>query len=115
MSAYAAMSGIFPAPLWGVLAAAAAVMYGKAQLDQVDSANEGAASVSASGGGGGMSMGSSASSIPSSPEFKDEPKKEETKKGPEVHVYFYGDVLDHDKLARDLIPGINKALEDKVQ
>jgi len=114
MSAYAAMSGIFPAPLWGVLAAAAAVMYGKAQLDQVDSANEGAAAVSASGGGGGGGA-SYGSSISTTPEFKEEPKKEEAKKGPEVHVYFYGDVLDHDKLARDLIPGINKALEDKVQ
>jgi len=115
IGAYQAMAGIpYIGPVLGVIAAAAAIMYGKQQLDAVDAAEPGAGSVGGSMGGG-ASMGSSASSIPSSPEFKDEPKKEEAKKGPEVHVYFYGDVLDHDKLARDLIPGINKALEDKVQ
>lgn len=115
IGAYQAMAGIpYIGPVLGVIAAAAAIMYGKAQMDAVDAAEPGG-SGSISAGGGGASYSAGSSTMPDTTTIPKEDQKKEEKKPPEVHVYFYGDVLDHDKLARDLIPGINKAYADKVQ
>jgi hypothetical protein len=112
IAAYQAMSGIpYIGPVLGVIAAAAAIMYGKAQMDAVDKAEPGGASISSAGGG---SAGYPSSATAPSSVF-DNTKAETTKSPPMINVHIYGDVVDHDQFARTLIPSLTKAMEDKVQ
>jgi len=112
IAAYQAMAGIpYIGPVLGVIAAAAAIMYGKAQMDAVDRAEPGGASISSgSGSSGGYSYPQSATA----PVFEDTAEKETKKSPPMINVHIYGDVVDHDQFARNIMPSITKAIEDKV-
>ena len=54
----------------------------------------------------------SAPSIPAAPETAS--PTQETVSSPTVNVHIYGNVVDHDKFARELVPAITKAIGDGV-
>ncbi len=111
VGAYQAMASIpYVGPALGAAAAAAAIAFGMAQVRAITSmkpggtgSSSGRASVpSISGTGGGE-----ARSAVSEPAEKASPS-------PTVNVHIYGNVVDHDKFARELVPAITKAIGDGV-
>lgn len=110
--AYAALAGIpFVGPALGAAAAAAAILSGMARVRQIQAMQPGGG---AAGGGGGPSV--SAPPIPTAPGASAPPAGEEPAKAPTqtVNVHIYGNVVDHDKFARELVPAISKAIGDGV-
>jgi len=108
VGAYNALASIpYVGPFLGAAAAAAAIAFGMAQVSAISSMKPGggaAASASVGGFGGG------APSIPSAPA----PATQEPVSSPTVNVHIYGNVVDHDKFARELVPAITKAIGDGV-
>jgi|GEM_PF-6617826 len=110
--AYAALAGIpFVGPALGAAAAAIAIMSGMARVRQIQSMQPGGG---AAGGGAGPSV--SAPPIPTAPGTSAPPAGEESTKASTqtVNVHIYGNVVDHDKFARELVPAISKAIGDGV-
>lgn len=113
MSAAAAVAGI---PIVGPALAAAA--YAKMQtLGYISMAAAAAAAVGQmaagrGGVGGGLSGGGGYSyTSPTEPSWE---KTEEVKQGQVINVHVYGNVVDHDEFARELIESISKAESDGV-
>jgi len=112
-SAYAAMAGIFPAPLWGVVAAAAAIAAGLANVKAIKDqqpGGTGAATAPSAGSAGGFSY-----TQPTAPVWDETKAKTAETKTPMINVHIYGDVVDHDQFARTLLPSLTKAMEDRVE
>jgi len=114
ISAAAAVAGV---PIVGPALAAAA--YSKwMTIGYINAALIGATAIGqlAMGGGGvggSIGAGGGISALPSSPTVPAvAPDKE--KSPPVVNVHIYGNVVDHDAFARELIPSINKAIADGV-
>ena len=107
VGAYNALASIpYVGPALGAAAAAAAIAFGMAQVSAISSMKPGGGPASASVGG----LGGGAPSIPSAPA----PATQETISSPTVNVHIYGNVVDHDKFARELVPAITKAIGDGV-
>ncbi|TSA00676.1 MAG: hypothetical protein D4R80_00655 [Deltaproteobacteria bacterium] len=110
VGAYNALAGIpIVGPFLGAAAAAAAIAFGMMQVNAIRSMKPGggaSASVAGSVGAG------SAPSIPAAPETAS--ATQETVRSPTVNVHIYGNVVDHDKFARELVPAITKAIGDGV-
>lgn len=109
MAAYSAMAAIpIVGPALGAAAAAAVIAFGMARVAQIAA----------------MQPGTSAS-VPKPPAHsasasagKDKATTEATKveeRSQSVNVYIYGNVIDQDKFAREIIPAIAKAQGDRVQ
>ncbi len=110
VGAYNAMASIpFVGPALGVAAAAAAIAFGMAQVRAITSMKPGGAAVSASVGAGGVSV----PVLPAAP--APAPATQATTGSPTVNIHIYGNVVDHDKFARELVPAITKAIGDGVQ
>ena len=108
MAAYSAMAAIpIVGPALGAAAAAAVIAFGMARVAQIAA----------------MQPGTSAS-VPKPPAHsasastgKDKGTTEATKveeRSQSVNVYIYGNVIDQDKFAREIIPAIAKAQGDRV-
>ena len=108
MGAYSAMASIlYVGPALGAAAAAAVIAFGMARVAQIAA----------------MQPGTSAS-VPKPPAHsasasagKDKATTEATKveeRSQSVNVYIYGNVIDQDKFAREIIPAIAKAQGDRV-
>jgi hypothetical protein len=109
VGAYNALASIpYVGPALGAAAAAAAIAFGMAQVSAISSMKPGGGSASVSASAG--SFGGGAPSIPSAPA----PATQETISSPTVNVHIYGNVVDHDKFARELVPAITKAIGDGV-
>ncbi len=110
--AFAALAGIpIVGPALGAAAAAAAILSGMMRVKQIQAMQPGGASVSASAGGAGVPAipPGGTTSAPSGTEGTDQSKPTQT-----VNVHIYGNVVDHDKFARELVPAISKAIGDGV-
>lgn len=109
--AYDALAGIpYIGPALGAAAAAAALAFGAAQVANIMSQQYD--SVNASGLSGGRSA---VGTYPASPTTgAPEKKPEEKYQGASININIYGNVMDQDKLSRELIPSIQKALADGV-
>ena len=107
VGAYNALASIpYVGPALGAAAAAAAIAFGMAQVASISSMKPGGGPASASVGG----LGGGTPSIPSAPA----PATQETISSPTVNIHIYGNVVDHDKFARELVPAITKAVADGV-
>jgi hypothetical protein len=117
MNTYSAAVGAFNAlagipivgPALGAAAAAAAIAFGMMQVNAIRSMKPGGGASAAVAGSVGAR---SAPSIPAAPETA--PATQETVSSPTVNVHIYGNVVDHDKFARELVPAITKAIGDGV-
>jgi hypothetical protein len=111
---YAALSGIpIVGPVLGAAAAAAAILSGMARVRQIQSMQPGGgAGVSVSGGGAGMPSIPAAGTPTAPNETGDAEQKKTTQV---VNVHIYGNVVDHDQFARELVPSITKAMADGVR
>ncbi len=111
VGAYQAMASIpYVGPALGAAAAAAAIAFGMAQVRAITSMKPGGTGT-ASGRASvpsisGTGMGEARSAV-SEPAEKASPS-------PTVNVHIYGNVVDHDKFARELVPAITKAIGDGV-
>ena len=112
VAAYKAMVGIpFVGPALAAAAAATAIGFGMAKIAQIKS-------MSATGVGGGGSAVPSAGggysyTQPTAPSWQKEGK--ETMRPLQVTLNIYGSVVDHDKFAREVVPSIQKAVQDGVR
>lgn len=115
--AYSALAGIpIIGPVLGVAAAAAAIMAGMARVKAIRAQKPGGSAASAGGGGGAISASSAAA--PSTAGLSAKlPEKALTATEPSqvVNVHVYGNIVDHDAFARELIPSIEKASSDGVR
>jgi hypothetical protein len=118
MNTYSAAVGAFNAmasipivgPALGAAAAAAAIAFGMAQVRSIAAMRPGGG-VTAS-----VSLPSTSSGAGSTGSFTlPEQKTEEKSVSPVVNVHIYGNVVDHDAFARELVPSITKAISDGVQ
>jgi len=75
---------------------------GEAAASGIEGGGYGGQSTIGGGTGGGYSLTS-----PNAPVYE-----AAAKSGPVINVHIYGNVVDHDKFTRELIPSITKALED---
>jgi hypothetical protein len=69
------------------------------------------------GGGASAAVAGSvgAGSAPSIPAAQETASAtQETVRSPTVNVHIYGNVVDHDKFAREIVPAITKAIGDGV-
>ncbi|MFA6148665.1 MAG: hypothetical protein WC899_10705 [bacterium] len=111
--AFSALAGIpYVGPILGIVAAAAAIAAGMARVRQISSMQPGGGTgASVSAGGAGMP------SVPTAPSAPPVPSMEESKKEPTqaVNIHIYGNVVDQDKFARELVPSITKAIADGVR
>jgi len=111
--AFSALAGIpYVGPILGIVAAAAAIAAGMARVRQISSMQPGGGTgASVSAGGAGMP------SVPTAPSAPPVPSVEESKKEPTqaVNIHIYGNVVDQDKFARELVPSITKAIADGVR
>ncbi len=113
VGAFSALASIpYVGPILGAAAAAAAIAFGMARVKSIQSMQPGGG---ASGGGGGASVSTPA--IPTAPSSSTPATGEDEKKGTTqvVNVHIYGNVVDHDEFARQLIPAITKAQSDGVR
>lgn len=112
VGAYSALAGIpIVGPALGAAAAAAAIAFGMAQVRAIASMRPG-------GGVAGTASArvvSAGSASPGSPATVADKGEEEKKASPVINVHIYGNVVDHDAFARELVPSITKALGDNVQ
>ncbi|RJP22715.1 MAG: hypothetical protein C4529_05215 [Deltaproteobacteria bacterium] len=109
VGAYNALASIpYVGPFLGAAAAAAAIAFGMAQVSAISSMKPGGGSASVSASTGGF--GGGAPSVPSAPA----PATQEPVSSPTVNIHIYGNVVDHDKFARELVPAITKAIGDGV-
>jgi hypothetical protein len=110
VGAYNALASIpYVGPALGAAAAAAAIVFGMAQVRAITSMKPG--SMGSGGAVGSISqigMGSAPASA------KEEPQGKETA-SPVVNVHIYGNVVDHDAFARELVPALTKAYADNAQ
>ena len=105
MKSYDAMASIpYVGPVLGAIAAASAVAAGMVQLQQVWS-------VSPDGSGGGMST-AGLSGVSATPVQTTVANTATSTSGANVTVNIIGNVVDHDKFARETIPAIQRALAD---
>jgi hypothetical protein len=87
--------------------AAIAIAAGMARVAQIASQQPGGgASVSAGGGVGTPSLATVGSTAPAQPAVP---------ASPVVNVHIYGNVVDHDAFAREIVPYITKAVADGVR
>lgn len=109
VGAYSAMAGIpIVGPALGVAAAAAAITFGLARVAAISSMQPGGgASTAGVSGGGGYSYTS-----PTVPTWDNTQAAAEQQKSQTINVHVYGNVVDQDQFARELVPAIQKALED---
>lgn len=101
------------APVAATAAAMAALMAGVARANQIRKMQPGG-TASASGGGGGAVgtyPASPTTGLPPMPEAQ----AEEAPRQISLSIHVYGNVVDHDKFARELVPSISKAIGDGVQ
>lgn len=107
VGAYSAMAGIpVVGPALGAAAAGAAIAFGLARVAAIAAMQPGGgASTAGVGGGGGYSYVS-----PTVPTWERTDTPAERSQTITVHVY--GNVVDHDAFARELVPSLQKALED---
>jgi hypothetical protein len=112
VAAYSALAGIpIVGPALGAAAAAAAIAFGMAQVRAIASMKPGGG-VAGNASARIVSAGSASPGSPATPAGKE---GEEKKASPVVNVHIYGNVVDHDAFARELVPSITKALGDNVQ
>lgn len=111
VAAYAAMAGIpVVGPALGAAAAAAAIAFGLAQIQAIMAAQPGSKPTN-------NTVPRSVSAYPSTrtDESASSTKNTKTESSPVYNVYIYGSVVDYDKFAREVIPAIAKAQEDRVR
>jgi len=111
VGAYSAMASIpVVGPALGAAAAAAAIAYGMARVSQIaamepgNKASVSSPSIPSSHGGGHKNKSESSSTT-----------QEEASRIPGITIHIYGNVYDQDKLARELVPSLTKAIGDRVQ
>jgi len=95
-------------------AAMAALLAGVARVRQIEAMQPGG-SASASTGGGGAVGTYAASPTTGLPDQEDTTEEAEAAKSISLSIHVYGNVVDHDAFARELVPSITKALGDGVQ
>jgi hypothetical protein len=111
VGSYNALAGIpIVGPVLGVAAAMAAIAFGMAQVRAISSMKPGGGAVSASAPSISTS-GSGSSGTIALPEQKEAEKSA----SPVVNVHVYGNIVDHDAFARELVPSITKAISDGVK
>ena len=109
--AYSAMAGIpYIGPALGIAAAAAAIAAGMANVQAISSQKFGG------GGGGRLSVGGAGgfAGVASSPVVTQPAVPAKSEPSNTVSVTILGNVVDHDKFAREVIPSIQKAFADGV-
>lgn len=109
--AYSAMAGIpIIGPALGIAAAAAAIAAGMANVQAISSQKFGG------GGGGRLSVGGAGgfAGVASSPVVTQPAVPAKSEPSNTVSVTILGNVVDHDKFAREVIPSIQKAFADGV-
>lgn len=94
--------------VWGVVQAALVIAFGLAQVSQIQST---------SFDGGGSTGGTSAISIPEQPTDTDQveltqPEIPDTEAGAQYTIQVFGNIVDHDQFARELITPLERARED---
>ena len=114
MKSYNAMSSIpYVGPALGAAAAIAAGLAGAVQLGNLWSVDGESAATSV--GSSGTSSGGSGGGGPSAPVTQPVGGSSTTPAGGKViNLHIYGNVVDHDKFARELIPSLQLALADGV-
>lgn len=111
VKAYDAMASIpYVGPILGAAAAAAAIAFGTAQVATIVSADPGTSSV----GSASVPSGGGYAYTPPVDTHRLEPTAE-AQRGLSVTVNVYGSIVDHDAFARELVPAIQKAQEDRVR
>jgi hypothetical protein len=111
IAAYQALAGIpIVGPALGAAAAAAVIAYGMMQVKSIASLRPGGGAMSAIGSAPASS--GSAGSIPTLPEVKEEKPANPTQI---VNVHVYGNIVDQDQFAREMVPALQKALDDGVK
>jgi len=111
VAAYKAMAGIpIVGPALATAAAAAAIAFGMARVAAIASMQPGggAATAAVPSGGGGYSY-----STPTTNTWETETKQSE--RPMVVNIHIAGNVVDHDAFAREIIPSIQKAVEDGMR
>ncbi len=118
VAAIGAAAAVASIPIVGpTLAAAAyakwmAIGYINAALITATAIGQLASGGAGAGGGGSLSAGGGGPlALPQAPEQA----KQETAPTQVVNIHIYGNVVDHDEFAREIIPSITKAMEDGVQ
>lgn len=109
--AYSAMAGIpIVGPALGAAAAAAAIAAGMANVQAISSQKFGG------GGGGRLTVGGAGgyAGVAASPIVTQPVATTRTEPSNTVNVTIVGNVVDHDKFAREVIPSIQKAFADGV-
>jgi hypothetical protein len=112
--AYAALAGIpIVGPALGAAAAAAAILSGMARVRQIQAMQPGGGALSTAVGGSTPAI----PSAPTAPSGGATGKEGEQAKtfSPSVNITILGNVVDHDKFARELVPSITKAIADGVR
>jgi hypothetical protein len=111
VKAYDAMASIpYVGPILGAAAAAAAIAFGVAQVATIVAAEPGG------GTGGGMSSVPSTGALAYNPPVQPYGSQSTGEQGKSltVNVNVYGSLVDHDAFAREIVPAIRKAQEDRV-
>ena len=109
VGAYNAMASIpYVGPALGAIAAAAAIAFGMAQVAAIASMKP----------GGGVSTAAApppssgyAYAQPTEPRYE----QPEAPRSMAINVHVYGNVVDHDAFARELVPALTKAVADGVR
>jgi len=97
-----------PGPPWTYPIAAAVGAMGLANVASI-------ASTSFGGGGGPAPAGGTGGGTTTSPIITQPVSQEPIPTSREINIVIYGNVVDHDKFARELVPSITKAIGDGVQ
>jgi hypothetical protein len=104
VSAYA-FGAKFGGPVLGAAFAAAAIAAGMAQVQAIASQKPGGAATASVGGGG-------TPAIPGATGTQEKEQETPAVPTPIYNVYVYGNVVDHDAFARELVPALEKARSD---
>lgn len=107
MGAYAE-GNKYGGPILGAIYAATAAVYSASQIAAINSATMGGSSSGSSPSSVSSSSTTTTSSSSSSEKANYTPGQNVT------NIIIYGNVVDHDKFARELVPAINKAIADGV-
>jgi hypothetical protein len=95
---------------YGIVMAAAVIAAGMAQVAKIRSQT-----YDGGGGGGGGSVSLSGGGMPSAPALPAAPVEEKRVVTPAVNIHVYGNIVDQDAFAREMVPAITKAISDGVQ
>lgn len=99
-------------PVLGAVFAAAAVAAGMARIAQIAQQKPSAAATTSTSS---LSSGGYTYTSPTESTYESTTTTTEQKKNiPSINIYVYGNVVDGDKFARELVPSITKALNDGV-